>query len=52
MSKLMIMRDEVKKLYGEDSKEFGWAQYVFANRDSEYFVRVYNDLMNKAKAAA
>jgi hypothetical protein len=45
MTKLMIMRDEVKKLFGEESKEFGWMAFVFANRPTEYFIRVYNDLM-------
>lgn len=42
---IMTMRDEIKDRYGADSYEFGWAQFVFANRDTEYFLRVYDQLM-------
>jgi hypothetical protein len=44
---LVNMKNEIIRKYGEDSFEAGYAQYVFANRSSEYFERVYKDLMGK-----
>ena len=45
MSQIMSMKEELRVKFGEESKEFGWAAFVFANRPTEYFIRVYNDLM-------
>lgn len=51
MTKLMMMKEELRERFGEESMEFGWAAFVFANRETEYFVRVYNDLMSRERGA-
>lgn len=45
MSQIMSMKEELRVKFGEESKEFGWAAFVFANRPTEYFIRVYHTLM-------
>ena len=44
---LINMKNEVIEKYGRDSFEAGYIQFVFARRSSDYFIRVYNDLMGK-----
>lgn len=41
----MSMKEELRVKFDEESKEFGWAAFVFANRPTEYFVHVYHQLM-------
>lgn len=47
MSKIMIMKAEIIKKFGQDSEEAKFAQHVFSKRSTEYFVQVYNRLMKK-----
>ena len=47
---IIKMRDEVIAAYGKDSYEAGYIQYVFANRETDWFITVYNELMSKAIA--
>ena len=44
---LINMKNEVIAKYGENSFEAGYIQFVFARRPSDYFIKVYQDLMGK-----
>lgn len=48
---LRALRDRVIERYGEDSHEAGFIQYVFSNRDTEYFLAVYKDYMKESFVA-
>jgi hypothetical protein len=45
---LIEKKNEIINLYGKDSFEAGYIQYVFANRPSDWFEEVYEDLKAKA----
>jgi len=42
-------RNEIIALYGADSEEAGWIQYVFSRRGTEEFEWAYNELKNNYK---
>ena len=46
---LQSMRATINQMYGVESFEAGWFQYVFANRDEDELLSVYNDLINRKK---
>lgn len=49
MMNVVAMRDEIVKVYGKDSHEGGFAQYLFSRRPSEVLARYYNEVVtNKA----
>ena len=42
---LVQMKNEVINKYGENSYEAGYIQWIFSKRSTEYFLRVYHQLM-------
>lgn len=47
MSELMMMKEQVIAMYGQNSFEAGYIQHVFARRPTEYFKRVCTELLIK-----
>ena len=48
MSDIMIMKENIFKIYGENSYQAQFAQYIFSRRDTETFIEVYKKLMERA----